>query len=149
MARYLTTIETPRSAPDAFAFMADVRNFADWDPGVRRAALVLGDGPGPGAAYDLDVRAGPGTMTLRYEVVEWDPPRRLVLRAETRTIRSIDEIRVVAAGSGARVVYDADLTLLGAARVANPLLGVAFRRIGDRAARGLRVALRSGPVPAR
>jgi hypothetical protein len=148
MARYVTTIETPWSAADAFAFVADVRNFADWDPGVRRAALVRGDGPGPGAAYDLDVRAGPGTTTLRYEVVEWDPPGRLVLRAETRTLRSTDEIRVVATATGAEVTYDADLTLRGAARVANPLLGVAFRRIGDRAARGLRAALRSRPVAA-
>jgi hypothetical protein len=148
MANYMTTINTPWSASDAFAYMADVRNFAEWDPGVRRAELVRGDGPGLGAAYDLDVRAGPRTMTLRYEVVEWDPPRRLVLRAETPMLRSIDEIRVVTAGTGANVVYDADLTLRGAARVANPLLGIAFRRIGDRAARGLRAALRSGAVAA-
>lgn len=147
MARYVTTIETPCSPEDAFAYMADVRNFAAWDPGVRRVALVPGEGPGPGTAYDLDVRAGSATMTLRYEVVEWDPPRRLVLRAETGTLRSVDEIRVEPSETGATVTYDAELTLRRVARLANPLLAVAFRRIGDRAARGLRGALEAEPLP--
>lgn len=148
MARYVTTIETRCSPEDAFAYMADVRNFARWDPGVRRVALVLGDGPGPATAYDVDVRAGSATMTLRYEVVEWDPPRRLVLRAETGTLRSVDEIRVDPSGSGATVTYDAELTLRGVARLATPWLAYAFRRIGDRAARGLRDTLETEPLPA-
>ncbi len=147
MARYLTTIDTRCSPQDVFAYMADVRHFAQWDPGVRRAALVIGERPGPGTAYDVEVHAGPGTMTLRYEVVEWDPPRRLVLRAETGTLRSIDEIRVDPSDIGATVTYDADLTLRGVARLANPLLALAFRRIGDRAARGLRNALEAAPLP--
>jgi carbon monoxide dehydrogenase subunit G len=147
MARYLTTIDTRCSPQDVFTYMADVRNFAGWDPGVRRAALVQGESPGLGTAYNVEVRAGPGTITLRYEIVEWDPPRRLVLRAKTGTLRSIDEIRVDPSDIGARVTYDADLTLRGVARLANPLLAFAFRRIGDRAARGLRSALEAEPLP--
>jgi len=47
MARYRTTVRTDRPPSDAFAFMADLRNFEHWDPGVRRATQVDGDGGGP------------------------------------------------------------------------------------------------------
>ena len=143
MANFVDTIETPWSAEDAFAYMADVRNFAEWDPGTRRAVLAVGDGPGLGAAYDLDLKVGPATLTWRYEIIEWDPPHRLVVRAETGTLTSVDEIRVQPAGSGATVSYDTTLTLHGVARLSEPVLALALQRIGNRGADGLRAALQS------
>lgn len=80
-------------------------------------------------------------MTLRYEVSEWEQPRRLVVRAETSTLSSVDEILVVPAPDGATVTYDAELRFRGVLRFANPVLGVVFARIGGRAAAGLRRAL--------
>lgn len=47
MARYITTVRTRRSVADAFAYMADLRNFAEWDPGVRKVVQVDGDGADP------------------------------------------------------------------------------------------------------
>jgi hypothetical protein len=150
MARYLTSVPTPWSPADAFSYMADVRNFAQWDPGVRQVTALHGNVAGPGAAYDVEVRATFTSLVLRYEVIEWEPPRRLVLSAATRTLRSVDEIRVEPGSApdagGALVTYDAELDLLGAMRIANPLLGLAFRRIGDRAAAGLRRVLEA-PMP--
>jgi hypothetical protein len=85
-------------------------------------------------------------MVLRYHVVEWDAPRRLLLVARTRTLRSVDEIRVDPAGEGAVVTCDAWLGMRGVLRVADPLLALAFGRIGDRAAAGLRRALGGEPA---
>ena len=42
---------------------------------------------------------------------------------------------------GCLVTYVADLSLKGVLRIGDPLLGLAFRRIGDRAAAGLRSVL--------
>ena len=39
------------------------------------------------------------------------------------------------------VTYDAELTLNGPLGLADPLLGIGFKRIGDRAAEGLIIAL--------
>ncbi len=44
MARYTVTVRTPMSPEDAFDFLADLRNFEEWDPGVERAEQVEGDG---------------------------------------------------------------------------------------------------------
>lgn len=139
MARYVTTAPCPRPAAEGFAFMADVTRFAEWDPGVTRAVRVVGDGLSVGTAYDLTVRAG--RAVLRYEVTAYEPPRRLVLVARTRWLTSVDEIRVAPTATGCDVTYDAQLTLNGALGAFDPLLQIAFRRLGDRAAGGLRQAL--------
>lgn len=140
MAHYVTSVATPLSVAEAFAYMADVTHFAEWDPGVKRAVRVAG-GAGVGAAYDVTVKAG-GTTVMRYEVKEYEPPGRILLVARTTFLTSVDEVRVVAAGQGSVVTYDARLTLNGAGRLLDPLLGLAFRRIGDRAAAGLQRALK-------
>jgi len=121
--------------------MADLRNFAEWDPGVRAVRMVAGEEPGRGAAFEVDVRAVRGVVTLRYEVIDWEAPARVVVRAETRTLISLDEITVSPTPEGAIVTYDAELSLRGLLRIANPALGIAFGRIGDRAAAGLRRVL--------
>jgi carbon monoxide dehydrogenase subunit G len=141
MAHYEGTVSTTWSQPAAFDYMADARNFAEWDPGTRAVEQVAGDGPGAGAAYDVEVKVGPATMTLRYEVVEWDPPQRVVLRAEHRLLRLRDEITVAAVGDGATVTYAADVELRGPARALDGLLARGFRTTGDRAAAGLRERL--------
>ena len=64
----------------------------------------------------------------------WRGPRAVFLT-------SLDTITVVGDGSGSVVTYDAELTLNGPLRLADPLLGLSFKRIGDRAAAGLIRAL--------
>jgi carbon monoxide dehydrogenase subunit G len=137
MARYVTSVATPLSAAEAFAYMADVTHFVEWDPGVKRVLRVAGDGAGVGAAYELTVQAG-GTTVMRYGVKEYEPPRRILLVARTSFLTSVDEVRVEPSGSGCIVTYDAKLTLNGPLGLFDPLLRLAFRRIGDRAAAGLK-----------
>jgi hypothetical protein len=142
MARYVVRVRTARSAPDAFAYMAHLTNFAEWDPGVVRAEQAVGSGPGPDAEYDVAVKGWFGrTLTLRYRTEAYDAPRRVLVRAASKVLTSIDEITVEGADGGAIVTYDARLELGGVLRLGDPMLGLAFRRIGDRAAAGLIAAL--------
>jgi len=141
MAHYRTAAPTAWTPEAAFDFMGDLRNFAVWDPGVRDVHVVEDTGPGLGAAFDVAVRVPFGAMTLRYEVTVWEPPHRLVVRAQTSTLISLDEVLVEATPDGATVTYDADLAFRGVFRIADPLLALAFSRIGDRAAAGLRRVL--------
>lgn len=146
MAHYSTSVRTPLAPDAAFAYMADLRNLARWDPGVSASERVRGDHPGLGTAYDVTVTSGLET-TLRYEVVEYEAPRRVRVVAKTRSLVSIDEVRVEPATDakgnprGSVVTYDAKLSLTGPLRVFDRALQVFFQRIGDRAAAGLRRAL--------
>jgi carbon monoxide dehydrogenase subunit G len=141
MAEYVTTVRTPRPPAEAFAYMSDLRNFEEWDPGVRSAVLVRGEGPGPDAEYDVTVDAPGGGLTLRYRAIEFDAPRTVTVKASSRLLTSLDRIDVTPDGDGALVRYDAALTLNGPLKVFDVFLKGAFRKIGDRANQGLLRAL--------
>jgi carbon monoxide dehydrogenase subunit G len=141
MAQYVTTIRTARPADQAFSYLADLRNFADWDPGVTRAEQVTGDGPGPDAAFDLEVRAAGRPQMLRYQTVTYHPPREIIVRARTGLFTSLDRIMVGSEQGATIVTYDAKLKLNGVLSVGDALLRRTFRRIGEAAAAGLRDAL--------
>lgn len=141
MARYITKVRTSRSSADAFAYMADLRNFAEWDPGVSKVVQVEGDGGGPHAVFDVTVRTGRRDLVLRYRTKEFEPTGNILVVAETSRMVSTDRVSVREQDGVRIVTYDADLRLKGLARFADPVLGLMFRRIGDRAGTGLRQVL--------
>lgn len=141
MPRYVVTVASPLPPNDALAYIADLANFEQWDPGVASARQVEGDKPGLGAEYDIDVRNAVGVLTLRYRLTAFDASRRLVAEAHSMAFTSVDTITVEANENGSTVTYDARLTLNGILGLAHPLLGLAFRVIGNRAASGLIKAL--------
>ncbi len=133
MASYAMSVRTDRPVDEVFAYMSDLTNFSDWDPGVSRAVQVKGSGPGPDAEFELDASGS----TLRYVVQEYAPPRKVVATARNRFITSVDTITVEPDGAGSVVTYDADLVLNGVLKVGDPFLKLAFNRIGGKAADGL------------
>jgi hypothetical protein len=125
-----------------FAYMARFSNAAEWDPGVTGAEELTPGPPALGSTYRLGVRSLGRSLNLDYRITEFDHPARVVLSAENTTLRSIDVIEITSdPGGGSTLTYDATLTLKGIFAVASPLLGPAFRRLGDRAAAGLRARL--------
>ncbi len=135
MARYLVRIRSPKLPDETFAYMANLENFAEWDPGVARAEQVEGEGPGPGAAYDVTVKGL--RKPLRYRSTHFEPSSSIVALAESRFLTSLDTITIESDGEGSIVTYDAKLTLNGPLALADPILGLSFGRIGDRATAGL------------
>lgn len=148
MARYIVSVSTPKAPDEAFAYMADLRNFAEWDPGVKGVEQVAGDGAGPDAAFDVSVSTPGRTITLRYDIVTYEPPTTVLAVAKNSLLTSRDTITVRPdeGGTGSIVTYDAALDFNGVLRLADPLLVLAFRRIGDRAATGLISALQGERV---
>lgn len=70
---------------------------------------------------------------LTYKIVEYDPPNAVTFLGQNATAVSRDRITFDPSGRGTRIKYEADLRLRGLARLANPLLAIAFRRVGERA----------------
>ena len=137
MARYKTTIRTPWPAEKAFAYMADLRNFEKWDSSVEYSKLVSGTAPGPDAVYEVKVMAA----VLRYEIPEYDEPKRAVAEAKTKLFRSYDQIEITPTEDGCDVLYDATLDLNGPLGLVDPFLKLFFNRVGDKASAGLETAL--------
>ncbi len=146
MARYVTTIRSARSQTDVFDFMADLRNFEQWDPGVRKVTQITGDGGGTDADFDVVIDAPRGGLTLRYHTPIHEPPNRVVVKARSKLFTSIDTITVEADDQGSIVTYDATLSLNGALGIFDLVLRPVFGRIGDRANIGLLKALDGKPA---
>ena len=136
MARYVTTVRSPFAPAEAFARMADLSRFAEWDAGVTAARQVRGQGPGPDGEWDLTLAQPPG-FRLRYKVREFVDGERVVVEARHPLLTSYDIISVEAAGTGSTVTYDAQVSLRGPLGVFDGLLARSFQQIGDRAAAGL------------
>jgi Polyketide cyclase / dehydrase and lipid transport len=141
MARYVTEVSSSLPPVEAFAYMADFANARLWDPSVSEARRV-GEGPiGLGSAFDLVARFGGRDVPLRYEIVEYDAPRRVVLEARRPRFSSRDTITVETAGGGSIVYYDASLSFGGLGRLLEPVMQRVFNRVGARATAGLQTAL--------
>ena len=141
MARYSAVIQSVSDPVSTFGYLSRFDRAVEWDPGVAEAEMLTSEPIARGSRFRLVARFVGRSVPLEYEVVEFRAPERLVLHAETGLINSTDTITFEPDGSGTVVTYDAVLDGKGFARLADPLLALAFRRIGDRAVAGLRARL--------
>jgi carbon monoxide dehydrogenase subunit G len=141
MVTLFETIEVGCSTAEAFEFVSDFANAEAWDPGVKESRRV-GNGPvGVGAVFRLVVMFRGTSLPMTYRIVEYQPPRRVVLHGEGATVDAVDEILLEPVGGRTRLTYRADLKMRGILALATPFLRGAFDRMGKRAVEGLRRAL--------
>ena len=145
MARYRATVYTDRSRQEVFDYLSDFSTTRQWDPGVVTAERLTGNEVELGSEFSLVARFLGNDTQLTYRIVEYEPPRSVVFLGENDTVISRDRITFEPEGTGTNISYDAELTLKGPRRIADPLLGIAFKRVGDRALAGMREAL-AGPL---
>jgi hypothetical protein len=95
-----------------------------------------------GARFHVTTKTRFSEIVLDYTTTAIDPPERITLRGENDSMVSVDAITIATDGGvGSSVTYDAQITLKGARRLADPLLQLAFQRLGDKARDGLRTRL--------
>ncbi len=131
-----------RPVEEVFSYLADFSNSAEWDPGVTRAAR-LDQGPiGPGSRFEVEVEFGGTTSPMTYEIVEYEPDRRVVLAGKGSRVDARDDIRVRSEGDVTVVDYRADLRFHGLLGLVAPLLAPYLRRkVAARALDGLAATL--------
>ncbi len=88
-----------------FAVLADARSYDDWVVGARRIRAADPGWPGLGTVFHHEVGIGPLRLRDHTQVVEVDPPRRLVLRAHARPLGSgLVRLEIEPDDGGSRVV---------------------------------------------
>ena len=141
MAHYRTTITSSLTIDEAFNYMADFANAAEWDPGVVAAERLFDGDVALGSRFLLQAAFGKSVVPMEYVLAAYEPGKRILLVAETDRVKSVDEITFAAAPQGCAVTYDADLATLGRFRWATPLVAIMIKKIGDRARAGLQRVL--------
>ncbi len=149
MAHYRTSFVTTTPIDAAFAYLSRFSSAVEWDPGVVESNDLTPEPIGRGSKFEIISSFLGRRVPLTYEIIDYNEPALVRLRAENASVRSTDTITFEADTPGTtKVTYDAELAALGAARLLSPLLTLAFGKIGDRAAEGLRTAVDglSGPT---
>lgn len=145
MAHFEGTVHTRWSPAEVCAYMADFSSVATWDPSVRQARRLDAGLLAEGArfAVTLDFMGRP--LEMIYRLVQYAPPDRVVLEAETAIVRSVDTITVEAQAEGCQVVYRAALQFRGFAAVVDLPAHLWFQWAGRQALQGLQTALAGEP----
>ncbi len=139
------TVETATSVDKVFAYLSDFTHTNEWDPGTVETTRTSGTG-GVGTKYH-NVSSFAGRKTeLEYVVRTLVPNERLVLVGNNKTVQATDTMTFTSTGAGGtRVRYNADFEFKGLvgkiAPVLSPLLGLAFKKLGDDAEKGMKTAL--------
>lgn len=142
MARFTTTIPSTKTPEEAFHYMADLRNFSQWDRNIIKVEQVSGDGPGLETIFDITVRGlGGRPSTLRYKTIEFDSPTNILVKGHNTIFTSIDRITITPTPTGCDVTYDAILTANWIVAPMNLVLGAVFNKVGQAATKGLRKVL--------
>jgi hypothetical protein len=133
VAEYTATINTKLSPQRAFELMADFSNAKHWDPATLDSSKIGDHAVGLGARFELDMKIFGRENAIVYEIMEFEPPSRVVLRGENAGSVSEDEISVAPSGEGAAVTYSAVVTMKGAFKAIGPMFAPVFKRMGDEA----------------
>jgi carbon monoxide dehydrogenase subunit G len=134
-------IEVHRPVGEAFAYVADFSNAAEWDPGVVEARKLT-DGPvRVGSEFDVVALFRGKRQRFRYVVTELQPERRIVLAGDGEKAMSVDEVAFEPAGDATRITYVADIRLKGILRPAGLLLAPVMSKMGTDALAGLKSVL--------
>lgn len=142
MARFITTIPSTKTPEEAFLYMADLRNFSQWDRNIIKVEQIDGDGPGLNTIFDITVRGlGGRPSTLRYKTVEFDSPNNILVKGRNTVFTSVDRITITPSSTGCDVTYDAILTANWIVAPMNLVLGAVFNKVGQAATKGLRKVL--------
>lgn len=134
-------IEVQRPLGEAFAYVADFSNAAEWDPGVVEARQLTEGPVRVGSEFDVVALFRGRRQRFRYVVTELQPERRIVLAGDGEKATSVDEVAFEPAGGGTRISYVADIRLKGLLRPAGLLLAPVMRKMGEEALAGLKSVL--------
>lgn len=141
MANYNTTVSSPKSPEEAFDYLADFSNAPEWDPNTTSSKCVEGEPGEVGSRYEVVTEFGGREMELIYETIEVDRPRKVVLQSGNSSTEIRDTMTFKPTATGTEVTYDANVAPKGLTKLIDPILTLMFKRVGDRAADGLRETL--------
>lgn len=134
---FTRTIEVPPPPEEAFAYLADFSNTAEWDPGVAEARRLTGAPTRLGSAFEVIALFRGKRQRFEYVVTEFEEGRRVAVHAEGEKAVSDDVVTVEPSGGGSRVTYEAVSKLKGIYRLAEPVVAIVFKRMGNEALDGL------------
>lgn len=134
------TITIDKPLAKVWNYLSDFTTTTEWDPGTVETRRISGGG-GVGTRY-LNTSKFLGRETqLEYTVEEAATQSLLRLAGENKTVVSLDTLKFSGDEQSTTVVYRAEFTFKGMAKLVEPLMPLALKKLGDEAEKGMHAAL--------
>jgi len=140
---FIESFQVNQTAPVAFAYAADFRHLPNWDPSITSVEMTTAGPVKLGTKFRVRLSFLGLPSELDYEVVEWNPPQRAVLRATNSFVTAIDTVEVEERSAGAKVRWDAEIRFVFPISLVDAAIAAAFRSSVVAAVRGLRMAIQA------
>jgi len=124
-----------------FNYVSDFSFIQEWDPGVVSSVKILPKETGVGSDYDLTLKFGPFRPKMKYEIIEYKPLSKVVLKGEGESFSAIDTICFRKTAFGTQIDYQADIRFYGVGKYLERFLSPIMKRTGKRAISGLEQTL--------
>ena len=99
------SIEIEAPPEDVWEVLSDAPSYGEWVVGTKGITRADADWPRVGSTLQYELGAGPFSVGDRTVVVEAEPPKKLVLRAELRLLGAASIVlELEPLGEGTRVV---------------------------------------------
>lgn len=132
----------PIGLSDAFDYVVDFTNIAEWDPGVVDSHRIEGSGVEVGARFQVASVFLGRELPLEYEILDSAPPDRAVLHTTSKRFDATDTIELTAAsGSATTIRYTVEFEFRGVMRLAEPFLGRSLAKVVEKALDGLQARI--------
>lgn len=104
------TIHIERPVHEVFAYVADFATCEEWDSTAVETERLTDQPVGVGTRYKVVCEAPIGKLPLEYEILEYKPPEKVVLRGRGRFFEVEDTIVFKATKNGCELDYTAAFT---------------------------------------
>jgi carbon monoxide dehydrogenase subunit G len=132
--RFVNTITINRDPAAVFAYLAQFENLPQWNYAIAETQKIT-DGPVRVGARYRQLRTVPTRSEESFEVIEYEPDRRLMIRGQIGPLFGDISYILEHAGDGTMLTNAADLHAGGPLRLVEPL---ATRRVKSSAGANLR-----------
>jgi uncharacterized protein YndB with AHSA1/START domain len=141
MASIERVVEVTTPLERVWSFLTDFTTTEQWDPPTQSTVLVSGDG-GVGSVYRNVSKILGHETEIEYTVTEVQPHSRFRLHAQTDSMSMVDTMDFEQTpDGGTRVVYSLEVSPEGVAKLAEPLMPLGLKKLGDDAAEQMTAVL--------
>lgn len=135
------TFTTTASPEAVFSFLSDFRTATQWDPGTVTCELASGTAGAVGATY-RNVSEFLGRETeLTYVAEEIEPQRLVHFVGRAKSFRGVDHLEFRPEGTGTQVIYRAEFSFSGLARLGVPVVAAYLPFLATKTIKQLRATL--------
>ncbi len=130
-----------RTVEDCFNYVADFSTLEEWDHTVTASKKVSNGSIGLGTNFEVWLKMGLSKVYMKYEIMEFEYPFKIVLKGKAKTFTAIDTVTFKEERKFSKIDWNATVTFEGTLSKLVSNFETRIIQNGKKTIEGLRLAL--------